>query len=384
MGKGTKRDAIDERNRLYSGARFGFFHTMLMAFAMIVPAFYFSSLKISIVTYGFILTIGDVFSFILKPYLGYMTDKYGERRFLLTITSLFFITLFLIGFTDSILTIVSLKVISGVASALLYVLIIIYSLREVSDNPDKKVGTFGSIKESGWILGLLIPGLIIDKFGIKPAFYLIFIAGVFWLYFMYKSTKKHKYKSNVKVKASFSFLKKIPLLVILKSMDLAVFTAFLFFFTRYGLQTLGLSRSIVSIVVVVEVLFFSLNQYFIGRISNKSRRKYWVPACIISHFIGIVFMLNASTLYHYFVASILFGVAGGFIDVWLFSKISESVEKYDKGLFYGTFGWSYDIATIVGGQIPVIFVLLGLNQFASMFVFPGLMIIAYLLNRKKD
>jgi len=79
----------------------------------------------------------------------------------------------------------------------------------------------------------------------------------------------------------------------------------------------------------------------------------------------------------------LFGAAGGFIDVWLFSRISESVKKYDKGLFYGTFGWSYDFATIVGGQMPVIFVMLGLNQFASMFVFPGLMIIAYLLSKKK-
>jgi hypothetical protein len=121
----------------------------------------------------------------------------------------------------------------------------------------------------------------------------------------------------------------------------------------------------------------------VGRISNKSRRKYWVPACIISHLLGIVFMLNASTLYHYFIASILFGIAGGFIDVWLFSKISESVEKYDKGLFYGTFGWSYDIATIVGGQIPVIFVLLGLDQFISMLVFPIVMLIAYLLSRNK-
>jgi hypothetical protein len=73
-------------------------------------------------------------------------------------------------------------------------------------------------------------------------------------------------------------------------------------------------------------------------------------------------------------------VAGGFIDVWLFSKISESVEKYDKGMFYGTFGWSYDFATIIGGQLPVLFVLLGLNQFASMFVFPAIMLIGYIMS----
>lgn len=375
---------MDEtKGRLFSGAGFGFFHTMLMAFSMIVPAFYFSSLNISIVTYAFLLTIGDFFSFLLKPYLGYLTDKYGERRFLLSCTFLFFISLFLIGFTDFIPAIVFLKIIGAIASALLYVLIIIYGLRNVNENPDKKVGTFGAIKESGWILGLLIPGLVIDRFGIKPAFYLIFVAGIIWLYFMYKLTKKYKYIPKIKVKASFAFLQKIPLLVILKTMDLAVFTAFLFFFTRYALQSLGLSRSIVSIIVVVETLLFSLTLYLVGRISNKSKRKYWVPACIICHLIGIVVILNASTLYYYFLASILFGAAGGFIDVWLFSRISETVKKHDKGLFYGTFGWSYDFATIVGGQIPVIFVMLGLNQFASMFVFPGLMIIAYLLSKNK-
>jgi len=375
---------MDEtKGRLFSGAGFGFFHTILMAFAMIIPAFYFSSLKISIVTYAFLLTIGDFFSFLLKPYLGHLTDKYGERRFLLACTFLFFIALFLIGFTELLPAIVFLKIIAGIASALLYVLIIIYGLRDVGENPDKKVATFGAIKESGWILGLLIPGLVIDRFGIKPAFYLIFVTGVIWLYFMYKSTKKYKYTPKIKVKASFAFLQKIPLLVVLKTMDLAVFTAFLFFFTRYGLQSLGLSRSIVSMVVVVEVVFFSLTQYLVGRVSNKSKRKYWVPACIISHLIGIVIMLNASALPHYFLASIFFGAAGGFIDVWLFSRISETVKKYDKGLFYGTFGWSYDFATIIGGQMPVIFVMLGLNQFASMFVFPGLMIIAYLLSKNK-
>jgi len=375
---------MDEtKSRLYSASGFGFFQTVFMAFAMIVPAFYFSSLNISIVTYGFLLTIGDVFAFLLKPFLGYLTDKHGEKKFLLVTTFLFFISLFLIGFTESIPTITILKVITGVSSALLYILIIIYGLREVSEEPDKKVGLFGGIRESGWIIGLLIPGLVIDKFGIKPAFYLIFVVGIIWFYFMYRMTKRKTKEKVIKVKASFKFLRKIPLLVTYKSMDLAVFTAFLFFFTRYGLTTLGLSRSIVSTVVIVEVIFFSLANFIVGRLSNKTRRKYWVPACIICHLIGILFMLYASQLIHYFIASIFFGVAGGFIDIWLFSRISETVEKQDKGLFYGTFGWSYDLATIIGGQVPIIFVTLGLNQFASMFIFPGVMLIGYLLSRKE-
>jgi len=373
----------ENRGRLFSGAGFGFFHTMLMAFSIIVPVLYFSSLDITIGTYSILLTVGDFFSFLLKPSLGYLTDKYGERKFLLGCTFLFVIALFLIGFTDLILVIVFLKIVSAVASALLYVLIIIYGLRGVSENPDRKVGTFGAIKESGWILGLLIPGLVIDRLGVTTAFYLIFVAGIVWLYFVYALTKKYRYVSKIRVKASFSFIQKIPLLIVLKTMDLAVFTAFLFFFTRFALKSLGLSPSIVSIIVVVETLFFSLTQYLVGRVSDKSKRNYWVPACIISHFIGIIVMLNASALHHYFIVSILFGAAGGFIDIWLFSKISESVKEYNKGLFYGTFGWSYDLATIIGGQIPVIFAMLDLNEFTSMFVFPSLMTIAYLFGRKK-
>jgi hypothetical protein len=94
-------------------------------------------------------------------------------------------------------------------------------------------------------------------------------------------------------------------------------------------------------------------------------------------------MVYASTLIEYAIAGLFMGIAGGFIDVWLFSRISESVKKYDKGVFYGTFGWSYDLATLVGGEIPVLFVLLGLNQFASMFVFPSVMLIGYLLSKKE-
>jgi MFS family permease len=372
---------VDEtKSRLYSGAGFGFLHTVLMAFSMIVPAFYFSSLEISIAVYGFLIAIGDVISFFMKPFIGYLSDKYGERRFLLFLTFFFFFSLFLIGLTRDVIIITLLKIISGIASALLFVLIIIYGLRTVEEKPDSKVGTFGAVKNLGWVLGLLIPGFMIDKFGIMSGFYLILVIGIVWLIYMFRVAKHEKVK--VRVTPSFLFLRKIPLLIIYKTMDLAVFTAFLFFFTRYALQSLGLSRGIVSIIVAIETVGFSLCQYVVGKISKKDRRKYWVPFCILSHIIGILIMIFAKTLVEYAVAGLFMGIAGGFIDVWLFSRISETVTRYDRGVFYGTFGWSYDLATIIGGQIPVFFVLLGLNVFASMFVFPGIMLISYLLTRR--
>lgn len=65
----------------------------------------------------------------------------------------FFVTLFLIVFTDSIPAIVFPKIVSVIASPLLSVLIIVYGFRNVSENLDRKVATFGAIKASGDLTG---------------------------------------------------------------------------------------------------------------------------------------------------------------------------------------------------------------------------------------
>lgn len=352
-----------------------------MAFAMLIPTIYFSSLEISIVVYAFLLSIGDVFSFIMKPIVGALTDKHGERRYMIIGGIIFFVSLFLIGFTTDIVWLAILKIIGGVSSALVFVIIIIYSLRLVKDKPDSKVGFFTGLGNLGWVIGLFIPGLFVDSFGIQPAFYLIFAVGVLWIIFMFRFAKKKETKHSVR--PSFSFLKKIPHLVILKSMDLAMFSAFLFFFTRYALQTLGLSGAVISSVVVAEVIIFALSNILVGKISNKNRRKYWIPAGIIFHLLAATTMFFAFDLMHYYLVGVFIGLAGGFVDVWIFSNISEKFESEEKGKVIGTFGWSYDFATILGAQVPLIFILLNLGTFTALFVFPIVMLITFAVLKAK-
>jgi len=371
---------MTEKERLKSGAVFGFFETMMDAFSMLIPAFYFSSLNITIVIYAFLISITDIFSFSMKPFVGFLTDRYGERKFLLASSIIFIASLFLIGLTADVFTITVLRIVGGVAEALLFILIIIYGLRKVREKPDRKVGWFNSVYNIGWILGMLIPGFFVDKFGISSGFYLILAVGLIFLVSIFRLTKKSKIK-NIKIKPSFSFLKKIPLLVVYKTMDIATFTAFLYFFTRYGLKTLGLSRSMISIVVVIEIIAFVLTNYLIGRISSKSRRRFWIPLTVVFHLLGAIGMIFASTLIHYFIAAAFIGIAGGFIDIWLLSHISETVKEKEKGKFLGTYGWSFDLATVVGTQIPLLFILLNLNQFASLLVFPAVIGIAYIINK---
>jgi MFS family permease len=370
------------KGRLQSGAVFGFLQTIMAAFAMLIPALYFSSLNITIVVYAVLLSIADVFSFLMKPFVGYLTDKYGERKFLLASSFMFVSSLFLIGQTSDLATITGLRIIGGVANALVFILIIIYGFRKIKEKPDKKIGWFNAIFNCGWIIGLLTPGFFMDKFGINSGFYLILMVGLIWLITIFRLIKKSEIK-NIKIKPSFSFLKKIPLLLIYKTMDLAAFTTFVYFFTRFGLKNLGLSRSVVSIVVVVEVIAFAVSNYLIGRISNKSRRRYWIPVAVIFHFLGAMGMILGSNLAHYFLASAFIGIAGGFIDIWLFSHICETVKMTERGKFLGTFSWSYDLATIVGAQTPILFVLFKLNQFASLLVVPLVIGATYIISTLK-
>jgi len=387
---------MDEgQSRLRSGTLFGFFQTMLMAFATLIPTWYFLSLDIGITTFAFLLTIGDGFSFCLKPVIGYFTDRHGERLYLMIGGFLFFFSLFLIGQTTSIELIVALKIIAGVASALVFVLILIYSLRMVQEKPDKKIGMFGGIYNLGWIVGLLLPGLLLSRDHPQPGFYMILVAGIIWLILMFRFAKK--YDSTVSVKPSFSSLKKIPVFIIFKAMDLAMFSAFLFYFSNYALNVLQLPRSQVSLIVVVETIFFAVSVFLVGRISRKSRRKFWVPLCIMFHVLGASVLLIAAytnILVLYYLVGIFIGIAGGFIDIWIYSQISERFAVAEKGQIIGTLGWSYDLATIFGAQVPALFVIittgvlnpptLGPEAFASLFVFPIVMFIVYVISAARS
>ncbi len=366
--------------RIYSGTLFGFFQTLMMAFAMLIPTFYFRSLGLSLATYATLLSIGDVASFIMKPTLGWLTDRHGERKFMMLGGIVFVVCLFLIGQTTDLLTIAILKIISGVASAIVFILILIYSLRLVKDKPERKIGAFGGVYNLGWVVGLsglFLIGILYTVYPVKAAFYLILGVGIIWILLMFRFAKH--YESPISAKLSFSHLKKIPALIVFKSMDLAMFSAFIFYLI-YNASNTTLSLPKTTLVVIVETLLFAVSIYIVGRLSTPLLRRYWVPLCITFHLLAAVTMLFAVTtnLYPlYFLVAIFIGIAGGFIDIWIYTRISEHYEPAEKGVIVGTLGWSYDLATILGAYVPVVMVALGFNVFTALFIFPIAMLVTY-------
>jgi len=210
------------------------------------------------------------------------------------------------------------------------------------------------------------------------------VLGIVWTAFTFRYTRKFDFRPKISLKPSLSYLKRIPLFMSIKTLDLAMFTAFVIFFIPLATGELGLPRTIITIVVIVELIAFVGSNYLVGRFSNKSRRKYLIPIGILGHLLAGLTMILATDLVHYFMVGILIGIAGGFVDVWLFSRISESVKIEEKGKFLGTVGWSWDLGTIVGGLFPVGLILIGINQFVALLLIPGLMAVSYLTARIKN
>ncbi|MCD6557698.1 MAG: MFS transporter [Candidatus Aenigmarchaeota archaeon] len=363
-------------NRVIFGGTLGFFKSVLTGFSMMLLPMYFSMLNISLVSYALLLTIGDAIAFLIKPIIGHFSDKHGEKIFLIGGIILYTFSLFLIGQTTSVFNIALLQVIAGISSAFLLSIIIIFALRNVQKKPDRAVGLFGAIQSAGWIFGLLLPGFIIDRVGIKTVFYLCPVLGIVLSLLVLKV--KTKIKPS---KFSFSFVKKIPLPLIYKTIDMAVFNAFLIFFIRYALKILALSKSMISMIVAFECLVFAVSEYGLSRISNKQKRKQWIPIGMMIHGLGIATMLFGSSLSHYFVAAGLIGFAGAFIDIWVYSYISEKVGIKDKGKTIGTVEWSRELGTIFGAQVPMWFSFLAVNPFASIFVFPFIGLVTHLIKK---
>lgn len=370
------RDEV--KDKLKFGSMFGFSQSLLRGFASIILPMYFSLMNISLVMYGLLLTIGDIVTFLLKPFIGHLTDKFGERKFLILGILIYTFCLFLIGQTNSVFTIAILQVISAITIAFLLIIIITFALRSVKQKPDSKVAFFGGITGLGWVAGLLLPGFIIDKFGISIAFTTCLVIGPILAFIAYKFLKVYEVKP-VSLKPSFDFIKKVPLPLIFKTIDMAVFTAFLAFFIRFALVSLGLSRSIIAILIAFECLAFGISQLIIGKKSNPQRRRYWIPIGMFSHIAGIYFLLSGISLLDYFIAAGLIGIAGAFIDIWVYSYISEKVRILDKGKTIATTGWCYDLGTIVGIQVPILFTFLHIAPFMSMFLFPIAGLIIYTL-----
>lgn len=364
-----------ESNRLIFGSTLGFYKSFFHGFTLVLFSIYFTKIGISVLPYAFLFVIGDGVSFFLKPVIGILSDKLGERYLLLIALILSSVSTFLISLTENLLYLAILQVLVAVSLATFLTVVIIFSLRPIVQKPEKKVSIFGGVSGLGWVFGLMLPGILVDILGLKETFYSLFIIGIIisliYIYFM----KEFKFELREKSYPSIDTIKKVLDPIVYKTFDIAVFSAFLIFFARFAIGKLGMSGSIVSLIVAFESLVFGVSEIIIGRYAKIESKRMWIKWGALIHMIGIVFLVLSGNIFLYFLASGLIGLAGAFIDVWCYSFLCENIDVSKRGTIFSTFSLSQDLSTIAGSSLPAFASFLAINPFASMFVFPAIILV---------
>ncbi len=364
-----------ETKRLFFGSMLAFYKSFFHGFTMVLFSIYFTKLGISLLPYALLFVIGDGVSFFLKPVIGVLSDRIGEKYLLLVALVLSSISTLLISFTNNILYLALLQVLVAVSLATFLTVVIIFSLRPITQNPEKKVSIFGGVYGLGWVFGLLIPGIFVDLLGLKGTFYTLFVIGALisclYVFFM----KDFKFELREKSFPSIQTLKKVLDPLVYKTFDLAVFSAFLIFFVRFAVGKLGMSGAIVSLIVAFESLVFGVSEILIGRYAKVESKRLWIKWGALIHITGIVALVLSNNIVLFFLASGLIGLAGAFIDVWCYSFLCENIEVTKRGVLFSTFSLSHDLSTITGSSLPALASFFAINPFASMILFPAIILI---------
>jgi len=371
---------IVESKRLIFGSILGFYKSFFHGFTLVLFSIYFTKIGISLLPYAFLFVIGDGVSFFLKPVIGILSDKIGEKYLLLIALLLSSVSTLLISLTNNILYLAGLQVLVAVSLATFLTVVIIFSLRPIIQKPEKKVSIFGGVSGLGWVFGLLLPGIFVDIFSLKGTFNLLFFIGITISIVYIFLMKEFKYELREKSYPSIETLKKVLDPLIYKTFDIAVFSAFLIFFVRFAIGKLGMAGSIVSLIVAFESLVFGLSEILIGRYAKVETKRMWIKWGALIHITGIIFLLFSDNIFLYFLASGLIGLAGAFIDVWCYSFLCEKIDVSKRGTIFSTFSLSQDLSTIAGSSLPAVAAFFAFSPFASMFVFP-LIILFYSIKR---
>ena len=364
-----------ETKRLFFGSMLGFYKSFFHGFTMVLFSIYFTTLGISLLPYALLFVIGDGVSFFLKPLIGALSDRIGERYLLLVALTLSSVSAFLISFTNNLLYLALLQVLVAVSLATFLTVVIVFSLRPITQKPERKVSIFGGVTGLGWVFGLLLPGLFVDILGLKGAFYSLFLIGasitIIYVFFM----KEFKFELREKSYPSIQTLKKVLDPLVYKTFDIAVFTAFLIFFVRFAIGKLGMAGSIVSLIVAFESLVFGLSEILIGRYAKIESKRMWIKWGALIHIAGITLLIFSNNIVLFFICSGLIGLAGAFIDVWCYSFLCEVIEVTKRGTLFSTFSLSQDLSTITGSSLPALASFFAINPFASMILFPAIILV---------
>ena len=122
---------------------------------------------------GLIISVSTITGMIFKPVIGFLSDIWGRRSWLLVGTAFFTFMPFVYTFVDSTQTLFTVRLVHGFATAVYGPVSLAYVAERAHDKKGELLGWFGIAKTSGYVIGPLSAGLLLLYLDPEEVFTLI-------------------------------------------------------------------------------------------------------------------------------------------------------------------------------------------------------------------
>ena len=345
--------------------------------------------------------------------VGYFSDRYGKKIFLLIGTFFYGFFTILYPFANSVIHLIVLRILNGISSSLINPVAGAYVATVApKEKLGKYMGLFNSALPLGFSLGPLVGGVIAKWYGIETPFYfcgaLSFLSFLICLFklknikinkdgsFTYVSKLIVKYETPVKRRFFFmKFLKDRYFFsaYIINLIYYVVNTGIITYLAVYGSSYIGLDE--IGALIAATNLTMGAFQKKFGEIYDRDSKYETLLVCgglllsAVGFYLLSIFPMCLTTLppiLKMFSALELVAIGGAMFLPAVNSQAMKRVGVEEKGAAMGVFTTSLNIGMFLGavvlGYLADVFGLSNMYKISSLILIV-VSICNYLLNRKK-
>ncbi len=257
---------------------------------------------------------------IFVPYFGKLSDRKGKKPLLTTGLFIYFLLSLLYASSNSIQTLILLRLGQGFASAMILPVAQSYvGMITPADKEGQTMGLFNISLYGGLSIGPLLGGIVKDSFNIQASFLSMGALTLVGFLLCISLLPSERYANKEGLPGQ---KKATPYLELIK--DPLIFSLFAFracFTTCIGITwaflpfladtMLGLSSSAIGFVVMTNVLVAGLFQAPMGYLADRLSKKYLILAGGVLALCSILYLDMASSFGELILANALLGLAGG-------------------------------------------------------------------------
>ena len=317
------------------------------------------------------------------PYFGKLSDRRGKKPFLTTGLFLYFFLSLLYASSDSVWSLIFLRLGQGFASAMIFPVAQAYvGMITPSKKEGRIMGLFNASLYGGLSVGPLIGGVVKDAFNIKISFLsmgVLALSGFLLCLLLLPPEEKPDTNNPDPLRNTSSYMD-----LIRKPRILSLFAFRACFTTCLGIiwafvplladTRLDLSSSAIGIVVMLNVFVAGLFQAPMGYLADRFSKKIMVTAGCILAIISILCLNSSDSFWGLAFGNGLFGFAGGvsFPAIMAFGVI-EGRKTRAMGSVMGLLALGHSLGMLVGPLLAGVFI--DLFSFKTIF-FSGALIMA--------